>query len=145
MKFPRSTRIFAGQLDAAPWASVFFLLVMFQLLAGLIYTPGVRIQLPEVTGLPGTDRPTIAVALDANGRLFFENQLIEPAQLKTRLQQIAQKFTAPVVLVIRADKAASHESVLNLIQLARGAGIAEVLLAGLPRPFEPSRPAPPGP
>jgi len=32
MKFPRNARIFRGQLDAAPFAAVFFLLVLLLML-----------------------------------------------------------------------------------------------------------------
>jgi biopolymer transport protein ExbD len=73
MKFPRNARIFRGQLDAAPFATVFFLLVIFLMLGSLVYTPGVRLNLPTGENLPGTDRPSVAVAMDANGRLYYEN------------------------------------------------------------------------
>ncbi len=137
MKFQRNTRIFTGQLDPAAWLAVFILLIIFLLLVGLVYTPGVQVQIPNATDLPGTDKPTVAVTLDQNGQLYFENQLIEPPQLRKRLQAVAQKSAESVVLVIRADKAAQHESVLNLVLLARESGINDVLLAVLPRPFEP--------
>ena len=47
MKFPRNARIFRGQLDAAPFASVFFLLVIFVMLGSVLQTPGVRVDLPQ--------------------------------------------------------------------------------------------------
>jgi hypothetical protein len=40
MKFPRNARIFRGQLDAAPFAAVLFLLVIFLMLGSLVYTTG---------------------------------------------------------------------------------------------------------
>jgi len=40
MKFPRNARIFRGQLDAAPFAIVFFLLVLFLMLASLVSLDG---------------------------------------------------------------------------------------------------------
>jgi biopolymer transport protein ExbD len=52
MKFPRNVRIFRGQLDAAPFACVFFLLLIFIIMGTLVYTPGVRIKLPAANGLP---------------------------------------------------------------------------------------------
>ena len=85
MKFPRSARIFRGHLDFAPFASVFFLLLLFALLGTFIYTPGVQVELPRADDLAGTDRPTIAVAVDAAGRFYFENQPIEAVALKTSL------------------------------------------------------------
>jgi biopolymer transport protein ExbD len=138
MKFPRNAKIFRGRLDAAPFACVFFLLVIFLLLASLIYTPGVRIQLPEATRLPGMGRPTFAVALDASGRYFFENQVIQPTDLKVRLQEAVKKSSEPPTLIVRADKSVSYEALAQLTLLARDAGIKEALLATLPRAFDPS-------
>ena len=46
MKFPRNARISRGHLDAAPFAGVLFCLLIFLLLASLVYTPGVLINLP---------------------------------------------------------------------------------------------------
>jgi biopolymer transport protein ExbD len=59
MKFPRNARIFSSQLDAAPFATVAFLLVIFMMLGSLVYTPGVHIQLPVAEGLAGTDKQPI--------------------------------------------------------------------------------------
>ena len=65
MRFPHNTKIFRGQLDAAPFVGVFFLLIIFLLLnSGLVFTTGVRIRLPEGVNLPGTDQPTAVVAVD---------------------------------------------------------------------------------
>ncbi len=42
MRFPHNTKIFRGQLDAAPFVGVFFLLVIFLLFnSGLVFTPGI--------------------------------------------------------------------------------------------------------
>ncbi len=136
MKFPRNARIFRGQLDAAPFATVFFLLVIFMMLSSLVYTPGVHIQLPAADNLPGTERPTVAVAVDGNGRLYFENQVIEKSQLQQRLRQAAQAAAEPLTLLIQADKAASQDVIIELGLLARDARITNAILATLPRPLE---------
>ena len=93
MKFPRNARLLRSQLDVAPFASVFFLLVIFMMLASLIYTPGARIalQLPRAHGLPGTDKAPVAVAIDADGRLYYQNQWIEEEALRRQLQEAARK------------------------------------------------------
>jgi biopolymer transport protein ExbD len=135
VKFPRNARIFRGRLDAAPFAAVFFLLVIFVMLGGLVYTPGVHVALPAADDLAGTDKPTISVALDKNGRLYFENQSIEESQWTNQLQVAAKKSAEPLTLVVQADKAATYEMVLHLALLARDAGIQDVLLATLPRPL----------
>jgi len=146
MKFPRNVRIFRGQLDMAPFAAVFFLLVIFVMIGSLVFTPGVRIQLPVADNLPGTDRPTVTIAVDAGGRLFFENQSIGEDELKSRLQAAAKNSREPLTLVVQADKAVTYETLVHLTLLARDAGITDALLATLPPliapPAESARPKP---
>jgi biopolymer transport protein ExbD len=122
-------------LEVAPFAAIFFLLVLFLLAGSLVYTPGVHIQLPTANDLPGTDKPTVSVALDGNGRLFYQNRLIEENDLKNRLTRAAKSSGEKLTLVVQADKAASYEQIVHLALLARDAGISEALLATLPRPL----------
>ncbi|MEI7935129.1 MAG: biopolymer transporter ExbD [Verrucomicrobiota bacterium] len=142
MKFARHTRLLRSQLDAAPFAAVFFLLVIFMMLGSLIYTPGARLelQIPQGKDLPGTDKPTVSVAIDADGRLYYENQWIEEKALRRRLQEVARKSAEPLTLVVQADKTVSYERLMRLTLLARDAGIPEALLATLPGPLAHSLP-----
>ena len=137
MKFTRNARISRGQLDAAPFAAVFFLLVIFMMFGSLVYTPGARLQLqlPRADGFAGTDKPTVRVAVDADGRLYYANQMIEEAKLRGKLQEAVNKSPEPLTLVVEADKSVSYETCLRLALLARDAGISEALLATLPRAY----------
>lgn len=142
MKFTRNARLLRSQLDVAPFAAVFFLLVIFMMLGSLIYTPGARVelQLPQGRGLPGTDKPTVSVAIDAEGRLYYENQWIDEKALLGRLREAASKSSDSLTLVVQADKRVAHERVIRLELLAREAGIAEALQATLPGPMPPTSP-----
>ena len=84
MKFPRTAKILRNQFDVAPFAAVFFALLIFLLLAALLPVPGLRMNLtpPTAGDLPGVDRPTLAIAVDAQNRLYFENQIVTEAVLK---------------------------------------------------------------
>ena len=136
MKFPRNARIFRGQLDAAPFACVFFLLLIFVLLATLMYTPGVRIDLPRAQGFSGTDAPTIAVAVDANGCLYFRNQAIARDALVACLrEEVAKRAPQPLTLLVQADKSVTEENLVEVASLAGSAGIHDLLLATLPPVF----------
>ncbi len=135
MKFPRNVRIFRGQLDAAPFAGVFFLLLIFVLLGSGLYTPGVRVELPPADDLPGEEGPTIAVAVDAAGQLYFENQQLGKSDLESRLQEAKSKAAEPLTLVVQADKAVTSENLISVALLARKAGIYRLSLATLPRLF----------
>ncbi len=136
MKFPRSAKMLGSQSDAAPYATVFFLLVIFLLITALLPTPGINlslVNLPAADELSGTDRPGIAVAIDCSNRLYFANQMVSAAQLKSDLSNAVSQTTAPVDLIIQADKTVSYDQVLQLSLLARDAGITNALLATMPR------------
>ena len=134
MKFPRNARIFRGQLDAAPFATVMFLLVIFLMLGSLVYTPGVHIQLPLADGQVGTEKRPVEVAVDANGRFYFENKSIEENALKTALHQKVLDYSPePLALIVQADKAVTYEMFTRLTVLAQQAGISEAVWATLPR------------
>lgn len=133
MRFPHHTKVFRGQLDAAPFLGVFFLLIIFLLLnSSLVFTPGVRIALPEAVNLPGTDKPTAVVAVDAEGHFYFENQICDEARLKERLQAAVERTAEPIALVVQADKKASVEALVQLGLMARAVGIRELFQAVRP-------------
>ncbi len=133
MRFPRQTKIFRGQLDAAPFAGVFFLLVIFLLLhSSLVFTPGVPIQLPQTGDLPGVDAPTFTVAVDNTGQVYYENQVANEDQLLKSLRARVSEMDEAVTLVIQADRNVRYEVLLRLALLAEQAGIKTALLATRP-------------
>ncbi len=104
------------------------------MLASLVYTPGIRLplELLRADGLAGTDKPSISVAVDAAGRLYFENQPIEETELKARLSKAVKSSSGPLALIIEADKRVTLERLDRLMLLARDAGISEAWGATLP-------------
>jgi len=132
MRFPRNAKVFRGQLDAAPFAGMFFCLLIFLLLASLTYTPGVRIQLPVGGDLPGPEHPSLAVAVDPAGQFYFRNQLVPADELRAQLQAAVKKSAEPLTLVVQADKGVKYETLVSLTLLARQAGIIDALLATRP-------------
>ena len=133
MKFRRNARMLGNPLDPAPVAAVFFLLVIFVMLGSLVYTPGIHVQLPAANDLPGTDKPTVTIAVDANNRLYFADQIISEAELRSRLAEAVTNSRQPLTLVVKADEAVSHKEIVRLELLARDAGFEAALLATLPR------------
>jgi biopolymer transport protein ExbD len=141
MKFPRNTRLLRSPFDIAPFAAVFFLLAIFLMLGALLPTPGIPLQLPTIESspgkdLPGTDKPSVAVAVDSSGRFYFANQIVSEAQLESDISAAVKNSREPLTLVIHADKAVTYDQLVHLTLLARDAKIQNVLLATLPRVVE---------
>ena len=130
MRFPRNAKIFRGHFDVIPFASVFFLLVIFLLLnTYLVFPPGVQIELPAASGLPGAPNPKVIVAIDSGGNLYYENQVIEETALTEALEQARERADEALTLVILADRRVPHQDVVELSVMAREIGMSRVVLA----------------
>jgi biopolymer transport protein ExbD len=144
MRFQRQARIFRGQFDVAPYVGVLFLVVLFLLLhSSLVFRPGVKIELPTAGELPGPDRPALVVAIDHNGQLYFEHQIIPESQFQARLNVAVRHAHQPMTLVVEADGRVNQSQVVRISEMARQAGIQDLWLATRPRSFDTSPTQPP--
>ena len=135
MKFPRNAKILRSHFDVAPFAAVFFLLVIFVMLADIMPTAGIplhSLQPPEAANLPGPDTPSVAMAVDANTNFYFENQIVNERVLMTSLRFATNAAHGSLTLIVHADKAVTYDTLVHLTLLARQCGITNVWLATLP-------------
>ena len=138
MKFPRNARIFRGQLDAAPFAAVFFLLVIFMMLG----VPGLysgsapsSCSFPAPMGCRARRSQRFRWPLMPTGGCITKTSGLRKTTCWRRLREAVKKSPEPLTLVVQADKSVSYETCLRLALLARDAGISEALLATLPRAY----------
>ena len=140
MKFPRNTQLLKSPFEIAPFAAVFFLFAMFLFLVVLMPTPGIPLELPAAGNLPGPAQPTVAVAVDAAGRLYFANQMVTESQLRSKFAGALKQSGPALTLVIEADQSVTYQQLVQLTMLANKVGIHHALLAALPRPEDTGRP-----
>jgi biopolymer transport protein ExbD len=135
MKLPRNAKIFRGQLDAAPFAAVTFLLLIFLLLSSkLVTTPGVRIaiDLPQVPyHVPGTTNLSVVVAVDIAGQYYYKGVSIAEDKLFTELKALAEQ-SKDLALEIRADQSANLGKAFRLWSMAGEIGFKEALIVAKP-------------
>lgn len=88
-----------------------------------------QINLPQSSLEKSSDKPLVlSVAVDRNGRYVLNGSpfaFTTSADLASRLQAAAQGQKAPVV-AISADAAATHQSVVNVMEAARLAGYNQI-------------------
>lgn len=135
MRYPRGVKIFRGQVDAAPFIGVVFLLVIFLLLqSSLVFPPGLRIELPETEGLAGIPGPKVYVAIDANGQYYLKNQVVDSKTLREHLARQLTELGEELVLVIMADESVTHGEIIRVSRLASDCGIRGAAVAMRPGP-----------
>lgn len=141
MRFPRNAKIFRGQLDVAPFAGVFFCLLIFVMLnSTLVSTPGVKIDLAQADNLPGSADPSVVVAVDSEGAYYFGNRAVTEQELREQLRGAvlaASQQGESLVLVALLDEKVSSQDLVRLAELARAAGVKQLLQATRPR-FNPA-------
>ena len=101
--------------------------------SSLVFTPGIPVHLPETSELPGTSNPTLIVAVDAAGHLYYENQITDEARLKEKLVAAVDQSKEPITLVVQMDQQAAHGVTVRLGLLAREAGIRDLLYGVRPQ------------
>ncbi len=127
--------MFRGGLDASAVAGTMFLLWMVTLLhSSLVLPAGLRLRLPEAPGLWGEVVPNLAMAVDRVGRLSFEHQLVSESNLIQRLRERVEVRGTNQTLLLLADQSVSMATLARLANLAREAGVRDVVLATSPRP-----------
>ncbi|HNQ87379.1 MAG TPA: biopolymer transporter ExbD [Verrucomicrobiota bacterium] len=148
MKIRRNLRPVTGHLDLAPFAGVFFLLVLLLLLqSSLAPAPGLRISLPAVgsSEVPDGTAAALVVAIDQNELLYFDHQVIGADALHERLAARVARHRTPLTLMLQADEAVRQGAVVRVATLARSAGIHNVIIATRPPLLPPPGRSPPAP
>jgi biopolymer transport protein ExbD len=122
--------MFAGRLDVAPFACVFFLLLIFLLLVThLAPVPGVPVELPDAELPDAAMGPDwLVVVMDGAGRTYFNQQIITDDRLREELAARLLSAGVPMPLVLQADAGVPLEDLVRFYALCRSVGLGKVKL-----------------
>ena len=129
MRFHRTTRILQGNWNAVPFLCVLFPLAFFLIFGSqLVLPPGVSVELPSAsTGVRlDASKPRLVLALDARGRVYFDNLYVPPAEIVTRLRDRKSRMAETPVVLVHADVGVPHGDVVRLGDLVRQAGLDRI-------------------
>lgn len=108
---------------------VFLLLIFFMISTTFIERPGVAIDLPEGgTRIEATEVEDVQIYLTEDGDIYLKQELITRDALKAHLDSFGQQAKSSTFLLM-ADKAAQHGWVVELMEIARGAGFVKFAIA----------------
>jgi len=132
MKF-RHRRAEEPEINLIPFIDVLLVILIFLMLS-TTYSKFTELQvnLPTANAEKLKDRPTeIIVAVAADGRYAINKQLVDgrtPEQLAAALRAAANG-SEDAVVIVSADAAAAHQSVINVMDGARRAGLNRLSFA----------------
>ena len=118
-----------AEINVTPLVDVMLvLLIIFMITAPLMSHPvtiTVPIANPKSTEDKAPETPPLDLAIKDDGSMYFQDQLVTEAGLKSQLAVAAQKSPQPE-LQIRADKAIEWKTVRKVISDAKGQGMVHV-------------------
>jgi biopolymer transport protein ExbD len=126
MKFSHRTRREA-EITLTPLIDILFIVLLFLVLTATFTEQTVlRVALPRAaTGEPSVeDVSVVRVLVDADGQVYLGDRIHTLDEVRTRLHAMGDPDRARVT--IAADRAASHGSVVQVLDLVRQAGIVRV-------------------
>jgi biopolymer transport protein ExbD len=90
---------------------------------------GVRIRLPQSSRrIIDQVEDKVTLVLDKSGKIYFEGREIDQKTLRKDLQDIAAR-QGILRLVLQADKDARHGQVVEIMDLAKAAGVHSIIIA----------------
>ena len=106
---------------------MFFLLASFMLVSlTMINMKGIDVNLPTATSAQPNNKPDFTmVSIDALLDIYFEKEKVPKEDVLPRLQKLYEA-NHDVRVFIRADKDATYETVVYVLDKARTAGIQKV-------------------
>lgn len=115
-----------SEINMTPLIDVMLVLLVIFMITAPLMASSLKLDLPEAAGAQPGDAPVfVAVAIDAQGRLFLDDARIEPAALDARLAEAA-KARPGTEVQLRADRAVPYGRVAELIGRVQAAGLNRI-------------------
>ena len=109
---------------------VFLLLIFFMVTSHYDIAAGVQIKLPKVTKKAANPdaESRIFIIMDKDGNIYLDGTKIDTKDLETQLNEEVKK-KGMVHLVLQADTDVKHGNVVEIMDIAKNAGINSIVIA----------------
>ena len=116
-----------AEINMIPLIDVMLVLLVIFMIAAPMMTHSVKIDLPQASSTPQTPSPVepVSVSIDADGRLFWNQDAVDRNALQQRLQVLGQRADGPEVH-IRADRNTAYHFIAETLADAAKAGVSRI-------------------
>ena len=123
-----------SDINVTPLVDVMLVLLIVFMVAAPLLTVGVPVDLPKAQAPAiNENKEPLVVSIDAGGKIFLQDTVIEDEALVPRLQAITRNNPQADIFV-RGDQAISYGRVMQVMSMINSAGFEKVsLITELPR------------
>jgi biopolymer transport protein ExbD len=123
-----------AEINVTPMVDVMLVLLVIFILSAPLFTHSLQLDLPTAKSAPAPEKPqTVSVAIDAAGKLYWQDQPVTLEELTRRMAEAAGKQPQPEVQ-LRADKATRYEVIADVMSAAQGNGLNKLGFVTDPKP-----------
>lgn len=116
-----------GEINMTPLIDVMLVLLVIFIITAPLLVNAVKVDLPQANAPSTVDTraPTLAVAIDKDGKVYVRDQIVAGEALDGALRQAAATH-AQTEVQLRADRAVPYGRVLEFMAQANRAGLSRV-------------------
>jgi biopolymer transport protein ExbD len=122
-----------ADINVTPLVDVMLVLLIIFMITAPLMSHKVKVDLPQATlaAKPDIDQPPITLAVTADGKVYWNDEAVNPDMLDARLAVLAQRTPQPQVDV-RADNITRYQIIADVVKKVRLAGIRKVGFVSTP-------------
>jgi biopolymer transport protein ExbD len=115
-----------SEINVTPMVDVMLVLLVIFIITAPLLTHSVKLELPNAKSQNTQIKPeTIAISINNEGKIFWNNQETTLDQLSSRLKLSAQKDPQPEIQ-LRADKNTRYETIAKVMATVQNNGLSKM-------------------
>ena len=115
-----------ADINVTPMVDVMLVLLVIFIITAPLFTHAIKLELPNAASQAAPEKPeTITLAINAEGKLFWNNAAISKEELNERIATASQKKPQPE-LQLRADKSTRYEIIAQVMSAAQNGGMNKI-------------------
>lgn len=107
---------------------VFIMLIFFIVTASFVKEAGIDVNRPDAQTAVRQERANILIAISENNEIWIDRRQVDPRALRANIERLHAENPEGSV-VIQADKKAVTETLIQVMDAARQAGVFNVSIA----------------
>jgi biopolymer transport protein ExbD len=107
---------------------VFIMLIFFLVVAAFVKEAGIDVNRPDATVKPVPQSESILISIGEDNEIWMDSRLVDPRAVRSDIERMYAENPNAVV-VIQADKHSSNNTLVQVMDASRQAGIYSISLA----------------
>ena len=118
-----------AQIDMTPMLDVvFIMLIFFIVTASFVKEAGIDVNRPEASTAVKKDRANVLIAISDTGEIWINKRRVDERAVHANIERLHAENPQGTV-VIQADKKATTETLIKVMDASRAAGVYDVSIA----------------